>query len=308
MRPKIHTKILTETQLRFRDTFSNPKVANLLFSKVSPFEEQWQKEVTSFSKIEALTFLKSLNSLSIQSLNVYAWTMRKYSQFCGVKHSAWAKISQTECESLINAEQRRRKYLSESDVKALSAVLFNPVDRFILRGFYEGLAGDFYEDFKDIYPESFDELSSTVRLANGVTKQISHELYELAIESAETYTYSVVGDRDCERNLYDWSKGKRDIVKLTYGSHESPAPSTWKRKIRNRLDSIREYFCIPYLTIPNIRNSGVYNHLVRLSLENNCSIRKAVYLDEFKDIAIQYNLNLERLDKLSYRFSREEYE
>lgn len=307
MRPRIHDRKLTEKQEQFRKTISNPKLVPLLFSEAASFEEQWHKEVVDFTKEEALEFLKSLNSLSLQSLIVYTWTMRKYAEFCGINSSEWNQISREDCEALIDKNQRKRKYLSESHVKALTAVLFNPVDRFILRGFYDGLCGDFYGDFMGLYPESFNQDELTVRLSDGNVKHISQELYDAAMESAETYIYIPYGVNATERKLYDWTLGKQDIVKFTNGSERCPTMSTWSRKIRGRLEHIRRYFGISYLNIPNLRRSGVYNHLLGLSEEKDVSVKRAVYLPEFEEVADAYGLNKSRLDAIAYRFSTEEY-
>lgn len=307
MRPILHDKQLTEKQTLFRNTLSNPKLANLLFSEVSVFEEQWRKDVTEFTKAEALEFLKSLNSLSIQSLQVYTWTLKKYAQFCGNEASAWSQISRADCEAQINNDQRKNKYLSESHIKALTAVLLNPVDRFILRGFYDGLCGEFYDDFMGLHIDSFDQENLTVKLANGNIKHISQDLYELAIESANTYTYIFNGIAGTTRMLHDVSVDKQDIVKYMNGSDPKPSLSTWKRKIRGRLEHSRNYLGLQFLSIPILRRSGIYNKLLKLSAEHECSVKQAVYLPEFKEIAVAYGLNESRYDSIAYRFSTEEY-
>lgn len=308
MRPKKYDIKLTDKQKQFKESVSNPKTIPMLFTEAAVFEERWNKDITDFTKEEALEFLKTLNSISVKSLIVYAWTIDKYTQFCGKESKVWNQISRNDLESLIDEKQRMGKYFSESHLNALTAVLFNPVDRFILRGFYDGLCGEYYEDFKDIYPKSFNKQNLTVQLSNGNIKHISQELYDIAMESAESYKYIVYSrSRNFTRNLCDWTPDKQDIIKIAYGSKLEPTLPTWKRKIRNRIEIIRNYLDIPYLNIPNLRRSGIYNHLLKLSEMHNCSIKQAVNLPEFDAIVSDYELNKDRLDSIKYRFSTEEY-
>ena len=296
-----HEVEFTEQQQAFADTLSSPNIFTVIISEAELWEKNWNKDLLDFTKQEALIYLKSIHSLSLLSLMSYASTIRSYAAFVGKKETIWNNILQADLKQLIDVDELKNTYFKPEDVDKMEMILPNVVDRFILRGFYEGLYGHYYEEFKCLVMPDFDKEAKKVHLMTGKDKVFSDRLYQLAEESSRTYIYKAMDfHREQKRTLLDTPGYKGEIVKT--GLKTSPGLEPWKRKIRGRMESVKEFFGLSYLTIPRLRNSRIYYELLQISKKNNCSIAEAVYLPEFEPIIYQFDLNINRKDKLAYKY------
>lgn len=302
MRPIIHDLKLDEQQQKFKEAASSPAVVATIFSEVNFFEKQWGKNLLDFTKEEALTFLKSFNSLSILTLMTYTSIIRSYAEFSGVTETSWKDVLQSDLLKLIDYDELRNTYFAPGDVDKIIACVPNAVDKFIVKGFYEGLSGQYYEEFQGLTMESFDRENSEVHLSNGKIKKVTEKLYALAQASANTYSYQALDrKRTQNRKLVDvFASG--EIIKSTLKRSEENGLTSWKRKMRGRMESIKDFFGMSYLTIPRLRNSAIYYQLTKLAEANGCDVGSAVYLPEFETVIAQYNLDGGRKDKIAYKF------
>ena len=293
----------TEQQQAFRDTLGSPNIFTVIISQAKLWEENWHVDLLHFSKKQALDYLKGMGSLSILSLMSYASTIRSYAEFVGEKETVWKDVLQDDLKKLIDVDELKNTYFEPEDIDKMEAILPNTVDKFILRGFYEGLCGSYYEEFKGLTMANFDKETMTVHLSTGKDKKFSKRLYDLAQKSSETYIYKAMDiKREQKRRLVDMDGLMGEVVKSTLKVSDTPGLMPWKRKIRGRMEAVKEFFDLQYLTIPRLRNSKIYYELFLISEKHKCDIAEAVYLPEFDEIIYQFDLDGERKDKLAYKY------
>lgn len=294
---------LTEQQQAFADTLYSPSPFVVVLSEAEFFEKNWKKDILDFTKQEALTFLRSMHSLSLLTLMTYTSVTRSYANYLGLKETAWEEVRQADLIELIDVDELKNTYFTPEDVDKIEMIVPNAVDKFILRGFYEGLCGDYYEEFQSLTMDSFDKENLTVRLQTGKVKKVSQRLYDLALKSSTTYTYTAMDFRRTQvRKLIDMNGLVGEVVKTSMKVNSNPNLMSWKRKVRGRMESVKDFFELSYLTIPRLRKSAIYYNITTLAKEHNCEVSEAVYLPEFDDIIYQYDLDATRKDNLAYKY------
>ncbi len=172
-----------------------------IFTKVEPFEKEWNKDVSCFTSTEIVSFYKAMFFVTIESLDIMNGFLKRYTRFMlernmvpdGQNH--YEEIdNQIMCQCL-DAALIAMKVIGREDLLRITKDLRNAADRFILLAFFEGLS------FDDIYELSMDNFSEkkihVSRCGRQTFLDVSDELYENAKEAADTYeyyTYDVVGN------------------------------------------------------------------------------------------------------------------
>lgn len=300
----------------------NRAIIESIFSKAEEYENKFNKDLCAFNTEEILEFLKGYKATYINALQSRITHIKKYCLVCrasGIEEAnngEWNKITSDMISSCVDTGRALEKYFSPEQMEKIIDSLINPVDRFVIRGFYEGLRGDAYEDIWDLYADDIDKETRTVNLShdrlarygmNGNKKlQVSQKLIDdiLASLKTEEYVYTREGSVGTRSIEFNDTKGRVfRVAKTKISESEYENLIVEKQRVSTKFKAIKSILKMPELTIPAIVNSAVIAKIKELAEENGDSFEKAVKSEAFVPVQVRYGLLKSDFTKLLEKYS-----
>ena len=256
--------------IREMSTISENFTRNI-FNKSDDLERYYNKDVCNFTLSEIKNLLLTLNSTSTEYLRVVTSVLRKYTEFMMINNMSIDNLNHYDLVdtnvlmSCVNKQVVENKYISREQLLSYINNLPNPSDSWCLLGIYEGIKGDSFINIT-LSKGIFDYDNETIKLYDGSVFKPSRELFNIAVDSYETYEYE--GLRNLGSNnmrlMGDEIFKVRDNVMFDYDD---------KKKSYNRLLArirlIKNYLDVSVISIPRIQISGmVYQFKCIMEREN----------------------------------------
>lgn len=165
-----------------------------LLKKVEEFEHLFEIDASEFTKEQILIFFKSLESKSLDSINVQLYIMARYTDWCieniisesDVNH--YKEISKYDKENFILVEGKER-FFGFEEMEQMSLMLrHNPVDQFMLWAPWYGIGAVRREELESITINDLDE-NGVLHLENGRQIILDNNFYYIFTNACTTYTY-----------------------------------------------------------------------------------------------------------------------
>lgn len=266
---------------------------NKLICRAKPFEEEHGKEISAFSKNEICEYLTSLNATSTSNLESFASMLRKYMRYArangidGADKGEWDMLHKRD---IANCVSREKHYFTMSDIDDYLSRLYNPADKWFILALFEGLCGKDREEIWGIALSDFDAENLTVATPNGKVKKVSQRLYDIAVESANTYTYQTLSQLRSVATVKLIEDRPYSVFKYSAVKSMNSSLARWNFRTTRRIKGLKNYLYEDELSIPRIINSGMYYQLQQIQVKYGCSFGQAFFKPEYKQLAYQYDV------------------
>lgn len=159
--------------------------------RVSEYERVINKEITEWTKDDALLFYKEQEMEYIETLYRVNALLQSFINYCMtkkyVKENIFLGITISELVDTLNLELIKKKMVSRETVLSLIQMLLNPCDKFMILALFEGVRG---KNGLGLLEAKLSNIKgNTLCLLDGSEIEISDKLIEIAKSSAETYEY-----------------------------------------------------------------------------------------------------------------------
>lgn len=258
-----------------------------LLRKIEPYEEELQKDISEFTKDEAISMYTDMKSKSVYSLMnnnailkaYYAW--KKY--YHGTKtESAFDDITIEDLRPCVN--KGANILLSREDVTEIEEQLLNASDKAIIELLFNGIAG---KNMEDIYAVSEECVKGNTLVVNGKKFPMTDRLKELlpnAFVETEIMSYG-------ETMRVVPVVGKGQIYKERCNTRGVNTPDSKFRFFYRKIQIFRDYLGIPSLTMKNIATSGLWHYLNCGAKEAGLDIKGFLRTEEGKKLAVRYGFS-----------------
>ena len=297
---------LSPIKEEFLETSTNKPVVRLIFRTAAEYEQKFDKDLALFDLDEVLEYLKGIGSVSSTTLCGYVSIIRsyvkKYKKQYPIESDSWKEVRSKQIRQCVTPTALQEKYVTEEALNEVLNEMPNPCDRYLVRAFYEGLKGGFYEDVWKIELRDFRyNPSATGNCAedayllkvpsDGRIVKISWRLYRYAEESANNYHYTIgrpgVDGGVTEINLND---NCPYIFKCRDNTDDWNDEIKSKARIAKRMAALKRTYGVEWLTVPRLSTSGLVVAVKKLAQRKGISETEALKDEGFKEIRNQYSI------------------
>lgn len=294
----------TELQLspikeEFLANHPNKPVVRLIFRAADGYEQKFNKDLALFTEEEAIEYLTGIESISSSTLCGYASVIKAYAdlytQYHPTEFNRWGNLQSSQIKKCAIPNAIQEKYISEERLEQTLSGIENPCDKFLIRAFYEGLRGDYYEDIwkvslRDIKenPNATSDEDAYLLMApsDGRILKISKRLYHYAEDSDKEVAYSPA---DSEKTLY-LNQDCPYVFKCRNNTSDWDIEVKSKARVSRRLMVLKKNLGVEWLTAPRLSTSGMVTAIKKLAQKKGISELRALETPEFRHIRIQYNI------------------
>lgn len=265
-----------------------------LFKKSEQFEENLNKDVCNFTKVEIADMLKLMGFSSLESVRVIVSGYSLYTDWCmahGLVEDAQNHFREFDSNSLtdlLNANLRQLKITDRQQIMEWLSQLYNPSDKFLILAIFEGIKG---KDFNELYNLTIDDIDINNHTINVVGKgkmKVSKELCNIALESYETNEfYPMAGEMKRQGTFIPSDKIIKDYPNVKVDADDFRKG----RRLYARILRCMRYLGIDsYFDSNTLINSGIVDMVKRES--ERLGITNAEYVDNhLDDINKRYGKN-----------------
>jgi len=290
-----------ETKMRYKaerevTVVLPPKALELDFKKTNAFEEQLDKDAYDFTVYEILNMYKTWNSKSIDTLYVINNRLSQYTQWAleqnlvADSQNHYLEINRDMLMGCINIIAQQNRIVSRKQIIAWCSKLPNACDKFVFLGLYEGLNGDFYEDFWNTSIDDINKEKKTIRTKRG-DLPISEDLIEYAEESNNTLElYPMTGDMERVTKLVENGK----IIKVKSNTkYDDPLHN--KKNIYIAIVRVCKFLDIDrWYNTRQATESGMINFIRQGMKQYGLSFHDYLWSNHKREVEQQYNRKIVR--------------
>lgn len=273
-----------------------------LFRKIEPYEESLGKDVSEFTKDEAIKMYKMFKSRSIYSLmndntilkNYYAW--RKY--YHGVKNeSVYDSITIEDLQPCV--DKKASRLLSLNEIIEIEDQLLNYTDSAIVQCLFEGISGYSMRDITDLNIDMLNKNNSCLIFPDGRIFNISGRLCDLLEKAFLEDVYICYGETLKTKQLIGTGK----LFKERDNVHAADSDDKRFRAVYRKIQVIREHVGIKELTMKNIAASGMAHYLKKRIKEDGIGLKEFLKTPDGEALMDRYGYESDfRVDNLVHRF------
>ena len=175
------------------------------FDRTEEHELRLGKDLSRFTKEEAIDMYKTFNFDSLETLHVINSHFSLYTQWCLQQNLVpdcqdhYIEIKSDDLINCINKAALKKSLLTKTELYELIDKLKNPSDAFIMLALFEGIGGKNFCELVNLKMEDFN--GNTVTLCTGRKLTVSDKLVELAELSNITLIYVSV-DSAVDKEIY----------------------------------------------------------------------------------------------------------
>lgn len=273
-----------------------------LFRKIEPYEEELQKDISEFTKDEAISMYKQMKSRSVYTLmnnNVvlkayYAWKKHYH----GVSiDSAFEGINIEDLKPCV--DKNASKLLSREEITEIEEQLLNVTDAAILECLFQGIAGPSMRDITSLDESMLDKENKCLVFSDGRVFNITENLCDLLDEAFKEEIYICYGETMREKRL----QGKGKLFKERDNSHAADSDDRRFRAVYRKIMVIRDYVGVKELTMKGIAASGFVYSLRNNLEETRLSLKEFLLTSKGEQLMSRYGYESEfRVDNIIHRF------
>lgn len=280
----------TKLKKDYEDNYKYSNIIRLLFTKAIDFEQEYDKDLAEFDLDQIKTYLTHIGCGNADTLFAYVSTIRGYARYyaekTGADTMAWEQATTDFVKPCVRTEGVFR-YIPPVELEEVLDLIPNAADKFIIRGLYEGLKGDYYEEIWALKLRDIDPVTLVAKLPTGRKLQISPELYTLAQEATDTEDYiSLKGGS----NWMNYKMVGDRIIKYRPNSVKADNPPSQKIKIANRLFDMKKYTGRDEINAVWLRKSGAIYMIKKEAARLNIKETEVIDHSVFNTIRERYGL------------------
>ena len=263
---------------------------DLLFDAACVHEKQLGKDICNFTVDEILTFYKSCNRRSSESIAVMNSILNQYTIFCLKKNlvadsqNHFSNITRDLYSTCVNTAFQKLAYISEETLNSWLNQTVNYCDKFFILGLFEGLSGNNLSEL--FYAKVSDITDGKISLCTGSSIPISQKLITIAEEAGKEMYYYTLGDKmDLKRKFVE----EDDTILKNYPNIKLDVSEFQKgRRLYVKFKRLMSIYGYPYLNTKNVIDSGKIAFINRRCKELNISGHEFLFTDHIKEIDQQF--------------------
>lgn len=270
-----------------------------IFKKTYPLEKKFKKDVSNFTKAEALELLESFKAKSVHSLLNYCVILKHYSRWVAgeIGTNIYEDIGKPDVVNLVNKDALG--LLTRDDVDDIESQLLNCVDKAIIELLWEGIAGP---NMRDICSLTVNNINSRKRVIeiNGQEYTLTDRLSSILPKAFEEDVSISYGNTMRVIQV----KGRGCLYKERPNSRGVDTDDAKFRYIYRRIQIFRDYLDIPGLTMKNIQASGLWHYIQLGMKETNLGLRDFLKTDQGEKLAKQYGFGDYWIDNIYQKYEQ----
>ena len=217
------------------------------FRKIESYEERLDKDVSEFTREEALAMYTGLKSRSVYTLMNDNTILKAYCAWLQYHHGlsldVYEQITIDDLKPCI--DKNASKLLSKEEIIEIEDQLLNSTDAAIVQCLFESIAGPSMRDITELNEYMLDKDNERIMFLDGRIFNISTRLCKLLAEAFQEEEYICYGKTLKVKNL----QGKGKLIKERDNVHAEDSDDRRFRAIYRKIMVIREYVGVKEFTM-----------------------------------------------------------
>lgn len=272
------------------------------FRKIEPYERKLQKDVSEFTKEEALEMYKGLKSRSVYSLMNNNTILKAYCAWMKYYHGAKADEVYTNItidDLKLCVDKNASKLLSREEIIEIEDQLLNVTDSAIIECLFQGIAGPSMKDITELHESMLDKANKCLVFPDGRIFNISSRLCNLLESAFKEDTYICYGSTMKAKKL----KGEGKLFKERDNSYAPDSDDKRFRAVYRKIQVVKEYVGVKELTMKGIAASGFVFYLRELLEKTGLGLKECLQTESGEQLMTRYGYCSEfRIDNIIHRF------
>ena len=275
-----------------------------LFKKVGPYEENFDKDCSQFTKEEILHIYNEFKAKSVYVLMNYNTILKAYcawrKHYYGLKNEiAYEEITIDLLKPLI--PKNANTILSREEITDIEEQAYNWTDKAIIECLWEGLSGNSMRDLVGIEKEMIDAESRQLHLPDGRVFDLTERLYQLLMNAFSETDYVCYGKSLKVKSL----EGVGKLYKERDNAYAMDSDDKFFRWVYRKIMAIRKHVGISELTMKNIATSGMCHYLREGMNQTGLDLKTFLRTEMGEKLMDKYNYVSEyRIDNVTHRYKQ----
>ena len=275
-----------------------------LFRKVEPFEEEFGKDCSQFTKEEVLKMYLDFKARSKFTLFNYNVILKAYCAWMKYYHGlendiAYDEMTTEMIEPLVPDDAK--KVLSREEITDIEDQLYNWTDKAIIEALFEGLSGNSMRDLIGIEANIINHKYKQLYLSDGRVFDLTNRLYEFLVKSLDEEKYVCYGESLRVKKLI----GKGKLYKERDNAHAMNSDDKFFRWVYRKVQNFRKHVGIDGLTMKNIQTAGMVHYLKIGMKDSDLGLKEFLQTEAGKKLMDKYNyLSEHRVDNVVARYKQ----
>lgn len=275
---------------RFLVSYGSATITSI-FNKCAPYEEEWGKDISTFTFYEIQEMYKRWNTTSVETLKFRHSILGGYTDWCILQtlvpdsQNHFRELKLQDLQQCVNQVAADMQKISREVLLSWTEQMANPRDQFAFLALFEGVFNTKYEDL--LNAKVSDICGNTIKLSSNRVIEISDKLIQYAYEADnELYSYSEAG-----RRTKAYSEDDEYIIKCRLNANRDNENKNYKRLMNRIFSKNLGITNMPkLLSGPTLSTAGQIHWILTRSQELNITPKEYIqhYEEEFKN---QYGLN-----------------
>lgn len=244
-----------ERKLEFVEKNLNDVINERFLRQMEEWEVAFGKDCCDFTVNEIIAILKSRRSVSVESLNFFANTLKRYTDWC-LKNgwvidnqNHYAEISNDILSNCVTQIVSDDRIVTRKDIIGWRNSLNNISDATLLLALFEGICGKNMDELVKLSVDCFK--GNTVKLSSGREFEVSTTLVEWCKESQEEETYVPYLNK-----VNDFAKHRYIPSDTVFKAMNTSTVGLNRKALYNKLIRIKNYLGLSYISTHSLLQSG----------------------------------------------------
>ena len=252
------------------------------FDRCQKMEEELQKDVSNFTVVEIIDFLKSLCLTSFETVLIINNQMKIYTDYCLNRNlvkdnqNHFYEITYDIIKNCTNTALVNEQIVTKDDLFFIINQLQNVSDKFLVLALFEGICGHTMCELIDLNMSDFN--GNEVTLCTGRKLIVSDKLVSYAKQSTDTYDY-VAFTKSGNFKVFQYDANDKNILKQLYNCRGNSADNK-RQRLYNKLVRVRKSLEVNCISTGALNESGRIN-MIR-------EIQKQTGEEDFKECLIKH--------------------
>lgn len=275
-----------------------------LFKKITPYEEELNKDCSKFTKEEILIVFKEFKAKSVYVLLNYNTILKAYCMWMKYYHNleseiAYESITIDLLRPLIS--NNSNSILSRQDIIDIEEHAYNWTDKAIIECLWEGLSGNSMRDLVGIEKQMINNKTKQLHFPDGRVFDLTERLYELLLKTFDETEYVCYGQSIRVKKL----EGVGRLYKERDNAHAMDTDDKFFRWVYRKIMNIRKHVGIDGLTMKNISISGMCHYLREGMEQTGLDLKSFLRTEMGEKLMDKYGYYSDhRIDNVTHRYSQ----
>ena len=273
-----------------------------LFRKIEPYENEFNKDCSQFTKEEILNIYKKFEARSYHVLLNYNVILKAYcawkKHYHGLENDiAYESITTDMVKPLIPDDAKR--VLSREEVTDIEDQLYNWTDKAIIEALFEGLSGNSMRDLVGIELSMIDQKEKQLFLPDGRVFDLTDRLLDLLIKACREEEYICYGESLKVKKLI----GSNKIYKERDNAYAMNSDDKFFRWVYRKIMNCRKFVGIDGLTMKNLQTAGMTFYLKQGMETTGLGLKEYLLTEAGQKLMDKYNyISDHRVDNIIGRY------